>query len=214
VTPRIGICDYGVGNVRSVARALAAAGADVLLSDDCAALDACDGLILPGVGAFDAAAFRLQESGLGDAVRAVATSGRPVLGVCLGHQLLFEHSDEGARPGLGLVRGHVRRLDPANGKVPHMGWNRLGIVRQSRLLEGTADGSYVYFVHSYVADATGMDVVAVAERGGEEFPAVVESRNVIGTQFHPEKSGGVGLRIYANFAALCAASPAIDTWAS
>jgi len=199
--------------MRSVERALNAAGAEVVLSCVPGELESCDGVILPGVGAFDSAAARLDETGLGDAVRTVARSGRPVLGVCLGHQLLFEQSEEGDRDGLGLMRGTVRRLDSSRGKVPHMGWNRLRIVRRGTLLDGVADGSYVYFVHSYAPIAKSEDVSAVTDRGGAEIAAVVESGSVMGTQFHPEKSGATGLRIYANFAARCATARSIGAGA-
>ena len=129
-----------------------------------------------------------------------------MLGVCLGFQLLFEESDEGhGGRGLGLLRGRVRRLGPGRGKVPHMGWNRLRMTRSSALLDGIAEGERMYFVHSYeVKPADGADVVATTDYGGEVV-AAVERGAVQGTQFHPEKSGAAGLRVYANFAALCAA---------
>ena len=132
-----------------------------------------------------------------------------MLGVCLGFQLLFEESDEGhGGRGLGLLRGRVRRLDPGRGKVPHMGWNRLHMTRSSALLDGVDEGERVYFVHSYaVTPATRARVVATTEYGGE-IVAAVERGAVQGTQFHPEKSGSAGLRVYANFAALCAAPAA------
>jgi len=205
VTTRIGVCDYGVGNLRSVERALLAAGAEPVVTEEPAVLAGCEGLVLPGVGAFAAAARLLRERGLDSAVRDVADSGRPLLGVCLGHQLLFERSDEGAGgDGLGLVPGSVARLHPSSGKVPHLGWNRLHIRRRAPLLDGVDDGSYVYFVHSYDGHPRDRsDVVATTEHGGE-IVAVVQRGNVLGTQFHPEKSGATGLRVYANFVRLCA----------
>jgi imidazole glycerol-phosphate synthase subunit HisH len=207
VTPVVGVCDYGVGNLRSVERALRASGAQPRISDDPDAIAACDGVVLPGVGAFAIAARALHDTGLGRAVQHVAATGCPVLGVCLGHQLLFEGSAEGASvKGLGLLGGAVVRLVPAPGtKVPHMGWNTLSTVAaSSKLLAGTAAGSYMYFVHSYAASPVQEDVAATTEYG-ETFAAAVEHGHVMGTQFHPEKSGAAGLRLYANFVALCAA---------
>jgi len=202
--PLVGICDYGVGNLRSVERALTEGGARVLVASDPARLLECDGLVLPGVGAFVAAAAALHQRGIDDAVVETVRLGRPILGVCLGFQLLFEESDEGAGGiGLGVLPGCVRRLDGHRGKVPHVGWNQLAVSRPSALLGGLIGGEFVYFVHSYAAipgDAS--DVVATADYGGE-LVAAVERGAVQGTQFHPEKSGAAGLRIYANFVAGC-----------
>jgi imidazole glycerol-phosphate synthase subunit HisH len=206
VSLQIGVCDYGVGNLRSVERALQASGAEAVISDQPDAIAACVGVVLPGVGAFAVAARALNDRGLGDAVRHVASTGRPVLGVCLGHQLLFEHSDEGAGgSGLSLLPGEVTRLAPGTGlKVPHMGWNTLATVAPaSTLLAGVNAGSYVYFVHSYAAVPAPGDVAATTDYGGT-FAAAVERGNIAGTQFHPEKSGAAGLRVYANFVAACA----------
>jgi glutamine amidotransferase len=212
VTPVIGVCDYGVGNLRSVERALHAAGAETLISDDAEAIAACDGIVLPGVGAFAVAARALRETGLGEAILHVAAAGRPVLGVCLGHQLLFERSSEGASiRGLALLAGEVVRLVPDAGvKVPHMGWNTLTTVAtSSRLLAGIDSGSHMYFVHSYAAVPSSVDTAATTEYGGT-FAAAVERSNIMGTQFHPEKSGSAGLRIYANFVSLCAAPALVN----
>ncbi len=209
MSARVGVCDYGVGNLRSVERALTAAGAQPVVSADPAELAGCDGVVLPGVGAFAQAAATLRERDLNSMVTRMARAGRPVLGVCLGFQLLFEESNEGlGGRGLGLLPGSVRRLDVSRGKVPHMGWNQLRVTRSSPLLDGVADGERVYFVHSYeVAPEDERDVVATADYGGP-IVAAVERGTVQGTQFHPEKSGSAGLRIYANFAALCAAPAA------
>lgn len=206
MTPVIGVCDYGVGNVRSVERALQAAGATSLISSDPRAISRCDGVVLPGVGAFAVAADALRDTGLGDAVRDRAAAGVPVLGVCLGHQLLFEGSEEGeGGEGLGLLHGRVVRLAPQGDlKVPHIGWNTVSVLRASAVLEGIASGAYMYFVHSFVAVPEAEDVVAVTDYGGR-LAVAAERGNVMGTQFHPEKSGAPGLRVYANFVALCAA---------
>jgi glutamine amidotransferase len=206
VSLQIGICDYGVGNLRSVERALRASGAEAVISDQPETIAACAGVVLPGVGAFAVAARALNNRGLGEAVRHVASTGRPVLGVCLGHQLLFEHSDEGSGgSGLSLLPGEVTRLAPGAGmKVPHMGWNTLTtIAAASTLLAGVNAGSYVYFVHSYAAAPAPGDVAATTDYGGT-FAAAVERGNIAGTQFHPEKSGAAGLRVYSNFVAACA----------
>jgi glutamine amidotransferase len=200
--PRIAIVDYGVGNLRSVERALARAGAEAVITPDPRVVAGSDGVVLPGVGAFAPAAALLLGSGLGDAVREAARRGRPVLGVCLGFQLLFESSEEGAGgSGLGLLPGRVRRIAAAPPlKVPHMGWNSLRLRRPAVLTQGVEDGTRCYFVHSYAADADPGDVVATVDYGGE-IVAICERGVVTGTQFHPEKSGPAGLRIYANLVA-------------
>ena len=212
MTTVVGICDYGVGNLRSVERAIQACGAEAVISDNAETIARCDGVILPGVGAFAVAARSLQETGLGDAVRSVARDGGPVLGVCLGFQLLFERSDEGSGgEGLALLPGEVTRLAPgAHLKIPHMGWNTLDTVdAASTLLAGTTPGAYVYFVHSYAAMPAPTDVAATTHYG-VAFAAAVERGNVMGTQFHPEKSGAAGLRIYANFIAACASRTLVE----
>lgn len=205
MTPLIGVCDYGVGNLRSVERALRASGAETVISDQPGRIGACDGVVLPGVGAFAIAARALHGGGLGDTVRDMAAAGKPLLGICLGHQLLFESSDEGPDVGgLGLLEGRVTRLRARDGlKVPHMGWNTLTtVVSESRLLEGTSSGEYMYFVHSFAAIPANADVAATTEYG-EPIAAAVEHDNIMGTQFHPEKSGAPGRRLYANFVAMC-----------
>ena len=205
MNPRVGVCDYGVGNLRSVERALLRAGADAVISDSAEDIAACAGVVLPGVGAFAGAVSTLRRAGLAEAVRFLASAGRPVLGVCLGYQMLFEHSDEGeGADGLGLLQGSVSRLAAEGLKIPHMGWNRLRLVNGSPLLAGVADGSFVYFVHSYAAHAVPEEVIAYTDYGGE-LAAAARRGNVMGTQFHPEKSGASGLRVYANLVALCAA---------
>jgi imidazole glycerol-phosphate synthase subunit HisH len=205
--PRVAVCDYGVGNLRSVERALLHAGAEVDVTGDPDRLRSAAGVVLPGVGAFGAALDALEQRGLRDTVVEIAGSGRPLLGVCLGFQLLFDWSEEnGGRDGLGLLPGRVVRLAQSRGKVPHMGWNQLRILRPSRLLEGIADGASMYFVHSYAAEGVPeAALVADCDYGGP-IPAVVEVGSVAATQFHPEKSGADGLRLYANLVELCRAA--------
>jgi glutamine amidotransferase len=205
--PRVGVCDYGVGNLRSVERALRVAGAEPVISSDPSVIVTCDGVVLPGVGAFSTAAQTLRDTGLGAAVLELARLDRPVLGICLGHQLLFESSDEGhGGEGLALLRGRVVKLSPEPGlKVPHMGWNTIATARASTLLDGVPSDSYMYFVHSYAAVPDPQDTVAVTEYG-DRLTAAVERGSIMGTQFHPEKSGATGLRIYANFVSMCAVS--------
>lgn len=203
---RVGVCDYGVGNLRSVERALLRAGAQPVISDSPAELDTCEALVLPGVGAFVAAAEGLHRRGMDGWTHEFVQSGRPLLGVCLGYQLLFDESHEGAgATGLGLIPGRVTRVDARGLKLPQIGWNRIRSVRTTPLLERVDDGAYMYFVHSYGATPSDEgDVVALADYGAP-LVAVVQRANVMGTQFHPEKSGASGLRIYANFVALCEA---------
>ncbi len=201
---RIAVIDYGVSNLRSVERALAAVGAEPVLTRDPRAVDGCAGLVLPGVGAFGAAVDALDALDLRTSVTAAVERGLPLLGVCLGFQLLFEWSDEsGGRPGLGLLGGRITRIDGRHGKVPHMGWNRLRLRRPSPLLDGVAEGTWAYFVHSYAAPADGDDVVAGCEYGGADLAAACARAGVYGTQFHPEKSGPHGLRLYENFVRIC-----------
>ncbi|MEA2643382.1 MAG: imidazole glycerol-phosphate synthase subunit HisH [Chloroflexota bacterium] len=195
----IAIVDYGVGNVRSVERALAHAGAYPLLIADPDGLDEADGIVLPGVGAFAPALEKLTAAGLGTRVVELARRGTPILGVCLGYQLLFEESMEhGRHQGLGLLPGVVREVDNSE-LLPVIGWCRVTQTDHTPLWEGVADGSYMYFVHSYTPDSTKHSVGS-----SDHSPAAASARrNVMGTQFHPEKSGADGLRVYENFVKLC-----------
>jgi glutamine amidotransferase len=195
----IAVVDYGVGNVRSVERALVHAGAYPQLTADPDELDEADGIVLPGVGAFGPALERLTAAGLGTRVVELARRGTPILGVCLGYQLLFEESMEhGRHQGLGLLPGTVREVDNSE-LLPVIGWCRVTQTDHNPLWEGIADGSYMYFVHSYTPDS---DRNAIAWT--EHSPAAASARrNVMGTQFHPEKSSADGLRIYQNFVKLC-----------
>jgi glutamine amidotransferase len=205
----IAIVDYGVGNLRSVQKALEQVGVDATVTSRPADLGAAQGIVLPGVGAFGDGMASLRARGLAEPVLDQVAGGKPLLGICLGMQMLFEESDEmGQHAGLGLLPGRVVRFtDPAL-KVPHVGWNRLHVrqdVRPHPLLAGIAPGSYAYFVHSYyVVPAEKGDVLASTEYG-VEFASVVGRGQVWGAQFHPEKSQEVGLGILANFARLSGA---------
>jgi glutamine amidotransferase len=196
----IAIVDYGVGNLRSVERALVHAGAEPVITADPDKLERAQGLVLPGVGAFAAAVGKLSQNGLGRRVADLARHGKPVLGVCLGYQLLFDESTEGGRhAGLGLLPG---RVVPVEGSphLPVIGWSRLTQTAPSSLWEGVADEAYFYFVHSYAPEASESTIGCTAHS-----PAAAAARaNIMGTQFHPEKSGRDGLRIYRNFVAMCA----------
>ncbi len=184
---------YGTGNLHSLAKALERCGASVSVGTD---LEGRDALVLPGVGAFGAAARRLQPHG--EAVRTAAAAGMPVLGVCLGMQLLLESSEEGDGEGLGLIRGASRRLRTA--RVPHMGWNEVLPAGDDPLFGGVPAGSYFYFAHSYAVDpAEPADAIAWTEHEGVRLAAAVRRGRVTGTQFHPEKSGDAGLRVLRNF---------------
>jgi imidazole glycerol-phosphate synthase subunit HisH len=195
----IAIVDYGVGNLRSVERALLHVGADPKLTADPDELESADGMVLPGVGAFAPALEKLSKAGLGRRVVELAGRGTPVLGVCLGYQLLFEESTEhGRHQGLGLLPGSVREIDNSE-RLPVIGWCRLTQTDQSPLWEGVADGSYMYFVHSYTPDSNRHSIAST-----QHSPtAAAARRNVMGTQFHPEKSGPDGLRIYKSFLKIC-----------
>jgi len=195
----IAIVDYGVGNVRSVERALAHAGAYPLLISDPDQLDEADGIVLPGVGAFAPALENLTAAGLGTRVVELARRGTPILGVCLGYQLLFEESlEHGRHQGLGLLPGTVREVDNSD-LLPVIGWCRVTQTDHTPLWDGIVDGSYMYFVHSYTPDSTKHSVGS-----SDHSPAAASARrNVMGTQFHPEKSGADGLRLYENFVKVC-----------
>jgi glutamine amidotransferase len=199
--PVIAVVDYGVGNLRSVERALLHAGAQPQLTADQDDLGRANGLVLPGVGAFAPALRRLESGGLGRRVVELARKGLPVLGVCLGYQLLFEESKEhGRHQGLGLLPGRVVEVEGAT-RLPVIGWCRVRQAEWSPLWEGVEDGAYFYFVHSY-APVTDRGVIASSQHSRA---AAAARLNVMGTQFHPEKSGGDGLRVYSNFLAVCGA---------
>jgi glutamine amidotransferase len=195
---KIAVIDYGAGNLRSVARALADAGAAprVVASPD--GLRGVGAVVVPGVGAFAPAVRRLAAAGLIEPLRDAARRGVPLIGLCLGMQLLYEGSDEGApAPGLGLLAGRVRRLPPTV-KVPHMGWNTLDARTQDALFDGLPPSPHVYFVHSYVAAPVERDTVLAETVYGTPFPAIVRRGAIWGLQFHPEKSSRVGARLLRN----------------
>ena len=196
----IAIVDYGVGNIRSVERALVHVGAETRLTAELDELERADGIVLPGVGAFAPALARLSEHGLGRHIVELARRGKHVLGVCLGYQLMFEESTEhGVHQGLGLLPGRVVEVSNSE-RLPVIGWCRTTQSAESALWQGIPDRSYFYYVHSYTPDSA-------ADRIGcsDHSPAAAAARGtVMGTQFHPEKSGPNGLRLYANFVAMCA----------
>jgi len=199
----IAIVDYGVGNLFSLKSSLAAVGADTVVTSDRNKLRAADRIILPGVGAFGDAAEKLRAAGLDEYLIAEAGEGKPLLGICLGMQLLFERSFEyGEHRGLGLIPGEIRPIRevvPENLKIPHIGWNALHFSgRQHPLFRAVREGDCVYFVHSYAAFGCGESLLATAEYGAE-LTAAAACKNVMGCQFHPEKRGPVGLSILRAF---------------
>jgi glutamine amidotransferase len=209
----IAVVDYGMGNRRSVHKALEHVGAPVSVTADVREIDAADGLIIPGVGAFAAGMASLVARGLDAPIRRAAAEGRPVLGICLGMQLLFERSAElGETAGLGLIPGDVTRLDtgsPPTRRIPHIGWNEVTFVRPSPLTdELPSGGAAFYHVHSYAVRPADPDDVVGTATYGETFTAIVARGDVMGTQFHPEKSSGHGLALLRAFARHCAPAPA------
>ena len=201
----IAIVDYGVGNLFSLKSSLAAIGAEVVVTKDAALLRSAHKLILPGVGAFEDAARKLRECGLDTVIKEEAARGKPILGICLGMQLLFEKSCEfGEHRGLGLIPGSVVPMAgfiPDQLKIPHIGWNALRMKKSSPLFRFISEGDCVYFVHSYFAAHCDDYVIAETEYG-QWLTAAVQNSNVFGCQFHPEKSGSVGLNILRAFAEL------------
>ena len=200
----IAVIDYEMGNLRSVQKALEHVGADAVITRDPDVLMGAAAAVLPGVGAFGACMQNLRRHGLVEPVKIFAASGRPFLGICVGMQILFEESEEfGPVPGLGILPGKIVRFapDPAGKrKVPQMGWNALRIVKRAPHLAGLKDGAQVYFVHSYYPQPSDPEIVATTTDYGVTFASSVWRDNVFATQFHPEKSQAVGLRILANFA--------------
>ena len=196
---RVAIIDYGVGNLRSVEKAFAAMGCEAVVSDDERVLRSAERLVLPGVGAFASCMKALKAHGFEAMVQEQAASGTPLLGICVGMQMLFEVSDEfGTTDGLGLLRGRVRRFE-TDLVVPQVGWNRIHRRRSHPLFAGVPDGSFCYFVHSFYCEPGNTDLVVGESDYGVTYASVVAQGNICGVQFHPEKSQHVGLQMLKNF---------------
>lgn len=199
----IAIIDYEVGNLRSVEKAFSFIGCEAAVSSDRDFILKADAVVLPGVGAFADAMENLKKHGMIDVIKTVIDSGKPFLGICLGMQLLFEYSEEGGEnvQGLNILKGAIRQIpQDMNLKVPHMGWNLLNLKGNSPLFSGLPQNPYVYFVHSYYLDTSDKEIVIAETSYGITFSVAVQKNNVFATQFHPEKSGEIGLEILRNFA--------------
>jgi len=192
----VAIFDYGVGNMHSIRRGIEMAGAKAKITTESDELRKADAIVLPGVGAFKAAMALLHKT-IGS-LKEEIVNGKPLLGVCLGMQLLFSRSEEGDCPGLGFIEGDVVKL-PSGVKVPHMGWNSIKQVKKHEFLQGVPPEFYAYFVHSYYVKLADQEVMIGTTNYGVEFPSVVVCGSMIGTQFHPEKSGELGLKLLSNF---------------
>jgi glutamine amidotransferase len=204
---RVCIVDYGMGNLRSVEKALEHVGVTAAISSDPAEVRAADGVILPGVGAFPKAMARVRELGLDELVAECRGGGVPILGICLGLQLLFESTTElGGANGIGLLAGGVAELEADGLKVPHIGWSPVRWEKDSRLTEGIPSETPFYFVHSFAPAPAAEDLLGSAAYGAR-FACAAERDNVFGVQFHPEKSSAAGLRLLSNFAGVCAKAP-------
>jgi glutamine amidotransferase len=213
---RIGVVDYGMGNRRSVQKALEHVGARVAVTSDADVLRECEGLVVPGVGAFPEAMRRLGELGLPDLIRSRAADGVPVLGICLGMQVLLERSEE-LQPtdGIGLIRGEVTWLDTGGLRVPHIGWNEVSFERPSPLTAGLPSGGCpFYHVHSLAVRPHNLDDVVASTEYGERFATIVAHGSVFGVQFHPEKSSAHGLRMLESFIDVCADPSAVASRAT
>jgi glutamine amidotransferase len=207
MSARIAILDYGMGNLRSVEKALEHVGVTAAITNEADLVRAADGLILPGVGAFPRAMERIRELGLDELIAERSSGGVPILGICLGLQLLFEASTElGGADGLGLLDGPVGELEAADLKVPHIGWEPVRWEHDSPLVDGIPSETPFYFVHSFAPRPSAAELLGTAAYGGR-FACAAERGNVFGVQFHPEKSSSAGLRLLANFAGICAKSP-------
>ena len=208
MTPAIAILDYGMGNLRSVEKALEHVGVTAIVTSDEGEVRAADGVVLPGVGAFPRAMERIRELGLDELIAERRDSGAPILGICLGLQLLFESTTElGGASGLGLLEGPVVELEAEGQKIPHIGWEPVRWERESRLAEGIPSETPFYFVHSFAPRPNADELLGTAAYG-KRFACAAERDNVFGVQFHPEKSSAAGLRLLSNFAGVCAKSPA------
>lgn len=207
MTARICILDYGMGNLRSVEKALEHVGATATIANDAATIRAADGLILPGVGAFPKAIAEMRYLNLEELLAERLDAGIPVLGICLGLQLLFDSTTElGGAEGTSLLPGEVDELDADGLKVPHIGWSPVRWEKDSRLTEGIESETPFYFVHSFAPTPADGDLLGTAVYG-ERFACAAEQDRIFGVQFHPEKSSGAGLRLLSNFAGICVAAP-------
>lgn len=198
----IAVIDYDMGNLHSACKGLQKAGAEPQITDRSADLKRADAVVLPGVGAFDPAMQHLRSRGLVSAIQDVIASGKPFLGICLGLQILFEHSEEGSEPGLGIVAGTVKRFYPEPGiTIPHMGWNHLQLTQpRLPLWQQLSPQSWVYFVHSYYVDPVDPQVrAATVTHGSQTVTAAIARDNLMAVQFHPEKSSTAGLQVLSNF---------------
>ena len=200
----VAVIDYGVGNLYSVSKAFAALGAEVTVTSDAQTLNAADKIVLPGVGAFGDCLANFRSTGLADTFMALVRAGKPILGICVGMQILFETGEESPEAvGLGIFRGTVRKINAVGEKIPHMGWNKLILEEhEGSLWTGLDKEPYVYFVHSYHAVPEDESIITARTQYGELVTAAVHKDNIWATQFHPEKSGDVGLKILANFLAV------------
>lgn len=201
----IGIIDYGMGNLKSICNALESINEEYLISAYKYDLRKCSGLILPGVGSFKEGMFNLRKDGLYSVVKEVEGTGKPLLGICLGMQLLFEKGYEGEETkGIGLLKGKVIKMDEEKLRVPNIGWNSLNINKDDKLVKGLKEECYMYYVHSYYADEYNKeDLVASSDYYGLNIPGIVRRGNIIGVQFHPEKSGEEGIKLLKNFCKMC-----------
>ena len=201
----IAVIDYGAGNLQSVVKALHFIGCDCMITNNKQELLSANGAILPGVGSFGDAMDCMSRSGAADGVLSFVKTGKPLLGICLGLQLLFDSSEESPNArGLGLLKGSIRKIPDNDGtlKIPHMGWNSLELCRRDGIFQGLPDNPYVYFVHSYYLTAEDESIVSAKTQYGTSIDAAVAFENIYATQFHPEKSGKLGLQILRNFAAI------------
>ena len=201
----IAVIDYGAGNLQSVVKALHFIGCDCMITNNKQELLSASGAILPGVGSFGDAMDCMNRSGAADGVLSFVKTGKPLLGICLGLQLLFDSSEESPNArGLGLLKGSIRKIPDNDGtlKIPHMGWNSLELCRRDGIFQGLPDDPYVYFVHSYYLTAEDESIVSAKTQYGTSIDAAVAFENIYATQFHPEKSGKLGLQILRNFAAI------------
>ncbi|MFR9240650.1 MAG: imidazole glycerol phosphate synthase subunit HisH [Clostridium baratii] len=201
----IGIIDYGMGNLKSICNALESINEEYLISAYKYDLRKCSGLILPGVGSFKEGMFNLRKDGLYSVVKEVAETGKPLLGICLGMQLLFEKGYEGEETkGIGLLKGKVIKMNEEKFMVPNIGWNSLNINKDDELVKGLKEESHMYYVHSYYADEYDKEnLVASSDYYGLNIPGIVRRDNIIGVQFHPEKSGEEGIKFLENFCKIC-----------